>query len=114
MLLVGLQHGGNILGKVLAVGIQSDGIGEAHLQSLLETSLQGAALAAILGTGNDGDSLDALQDVECLVGTSVCDNNHIEAVFEGTTDHIGNGSGIVISRNHYADASVAKCLLSFH
>jgi hypothetical protein len=29
-------------------------------------------------------------------------------------NHIGDGSGIVVCRNRHADASVAKCLFTFH
>ena len=114
MFLVGTKHVWNVLRKVLTVCVQSDGVSEAHLQSFLEALFQGIAFAGILGAGNDRDSLDLLQDFECSVGRAITDNNHIEAVCEGTMNHIGDGSGIVVCRNHHADASVAKCLFTFH
>jgi hypothetical protein len=82
--LVGLKHCGNILGKVLTVGIQSDGVGEPHLEGFLEASFQGIAFACILGIGNDGDSLDVLEDFECSVSTSISDNYYIQAMGKGT------------------------------
>ena len=114
MLLVGMKHRWDVLGEVLAVSIEGDGVGKAHLQRLLEATLQGCAFAGIPVIADNCDALDALQDTERLVSAAISHNNHVEAMRHDTTHHIGDGSRIVESGNHHADASRAKCLLDVH
>ena len=58
MLLVGFQKLSNVGRIVLPIGIEGDGIGEAHRQSLLKAAAQGITLAAVDLVFNQGDALD--------------------------------------------------------
>ena len=116
---VGLQEQGDVLGEMLTVGIQGNGIGEAHLYGLAKAVFQGRALACVLGIIHQRDALCLQEQLACAVGAAVVHYNNIVALQQGTTDHISNGSCIVVCRYNGADSSLVQqsgyvcCMLLF-
>ena len=56
MLNVSFEKPGNVFGVMLAVGIQCDGVGESHLQCLLESAFQGGSFSLVLFVFHKGNA----------------------------------------------------------
>ena len=108
MLLVGMEQRGNVLGEMLSVGIQRNGIGKPHAFRFAETVFQSGSLASVFLADNKGDALHATENVGRTVRATVADHYHVAALPARPAHHIADGSGIVVRRNHHADASRAE------
>ena len=76
---IGLQQQGYVLWEVLVVSIHSDGIGEAHLNGLLESVLQGSAFSLVFYVFYEGYSCCLSEQLFSSVCAAVIDNNDIPA-----------------------------------
>ena len=119
---ISLQKDVYVFRKMLSVSIKGDGIRKAFFESFLETFLQCCALATIIRTRDYHNVRHLLQQLYCAIGTSVTYHNNVITLLLGTPHHINNGTGIVVCRNHHADASLMKhaplllyvCQISLH
>ena len=81
MLDVGFQHGGNVLGKMLPVPVQGDGIGKSGFHGIGKSGFQRRPLSPIDFQVYDyrlGRQL--LYDGDCAIGTPVADHDDIQAL----------------------------------
>ena len=97
-----------MLGVVLPVGIQRDGVGEAQLTRLAETFPQGIALTSVGGVVHQCDALKALEQRRGGIRGAVVDHDDIIAERQRRFHHLHNRTGVVVRRDDNADASRAQ------
>ena len=119
---ISLQKDVNVFRKMLSVSINGNGIRKAFFESLLEAFLQCYALATIIRKRDNHNVRHLLQQLHCAISTSVTYHDNVITLLFGTPHHINNGTGIVICRNHHANAPLMKhaplllyvCQISLH
>ena len=99
-----LQQEGNIIGKMLTVGIDGHRMGKAHLLRLPETSHQRMTLTLVHRIRHHGDTRRELsQNAGRLVGTAIVHHDHLVAVLQHIVDHLSDRSSVVIRWNDRTD-----------
>ena len=107
MLDVGTEHQWYVLGEVLAVGIERNGIGKTCFQGVAETGTQCTALAAVALQRNHGDALDLRKDGTGIVGAAIIDHDDIETLSLRALNDVGYGALVVVGWYDNADAPAA-------
>ena len=112
MLLIGLQHRGDVLRIVLTVAVQRDGIGKSHLQSLAEARLQRSTLTSVPVECHHRQALlcEAVEDAGRSVSAAVVHHDHIATLIQRSSHHTTDGSAVVIRRNHHTDTPLSEHL----
>ena len=104
-LLRSLDKEGDVLGEVLSVAIDGDGIVVAQLQSTPESCNEGITLALVQMAVNDINRCVAhlSQLLTGIVGTPIYHQDDLIGDEQDASEHVNNRSTVVIGRHNNAD-----------
>ncbi len=104
VLLQGLHKQRDVLGKVLSVAVEGEGVVEAHGLGFLEALFEGIAFATVAAIVDHGDALaKRSQDFSRMVGAAIVDDDDIGAKGQNPFHHVAQRAAIVVGRHDGAD-----------
>ena len=98
------DEAGNVVGVVLPVGVDGQGVAEARLACGAEPAAQGVPLAAVAGVGDGADALRRGEHLGRAVRRAVVDHEDVGAVAPHAGDDPAQRPVVVVGGNHHGAA----------
>jgi hypothetical protein len=106
-----IEHHRQVIGKMLSVRVERDGIVVAIVAREFKTLSESPALADILGIGMQFYLGELRKDVERIIGGPVIDYANIIGVLKHIAEHLRNGRAVVVGGNEDAAAQRLELVL---